>query len=110
MTGTDLCVNKPHKSRSYLNHLVQVLTINSTTTVPSSVNRRPAPRNMCQMVGVQSANYIIIVTLAAGDSSGLNTNNGNLHKAIEINPKKLKRCVRCLQRHWTSELGNIPTK
>jgi hypothetical protein len=23
MTGTDLCVNKPHKSRSYLNHLVQ---------------------------------------------------------------------------------------
>jgi hypothetical protein len=20
MTGTDLCVNKPHKSRSYLNH------------------------------------------------------------------------------------------
>jgi hypothetical protein len=24
MTGTDLCVNKPHKSRSYLNHLVYV--------------------------------------------------------------------------------------
>jgi len=23
MTGTDLCVNKPHQSRSYLNHLVQ---------------------------------------------------------------------------------------
>ena len=23
MTGTDLCVNKPHLSRSYLNHLVQ---------------------------------------------------------------------------------------
>ena len=22
MTGTDLCVNKPHMSRSYLNHLV----------------------------------------------------------------------------------------
>jgi hypothetical protein len=22
MTGTDLCVNKPHKSRSYLNHFV----------------------------------------------------------------------------------------
>jgi hypothetical protein len=22
MTGTGLCVNKPHKSRSYLNHLV----------------------------------------------------------------------------------------
>jgi hypothetical protein len=22
MTRTDLCVNKPHKSRSYLNHLV----------------------------------------------------------------------------------------
>jgi hypothetical protein len=22
MTGTDLCVNKPHKSRSYLNHLL----------------------------------------------------------------------------------------
>jgi hypothetical protein len=22
MTGTDLCVNKPHKSQSYLNHLV----------------------------------------------------------------------------------------
>jgi hypothetical protein len=22
MTGTDLCVDKPHKSRSYLNHLV----------------------------------------------------------------------------------------
>ena len=26
MTGTDLCVNKPHKSRSYLNHLVQMQT------------------------------------------------------------------------------------
>jgi hypothetical protein len=25
MTGTDLCVNKPHKSRSYLNHLVFVM-------------------------------------------------------------------------------------
>jgi hypothetical protein len=24
MTGTDLCVNKPHKSRSYLNHLVHM--------------------------------------------------------------------------------------
>jgi len=24
MTGTDLCVNKPHQSRSYLNHLVYV--------------------------------------------------------------------------------------
>jgi len=24
MTGTDLCVNKPHKSRSYLNHLVSL--------------------------------------------------------------------------------------
>jgi len=23
MTGTDFCVNKPHMSRSYLNHLVQ---------------------------------------------------------------------------------------
>jgi len=22
MSGTDLCVNKPHQSRSYLNHLV----------------------------------------------------------------------------------------
>jgi len=26
MTGTDLCVNKPHKSRSYLNHLVLIHT------------------------------------------------------------------------------------
>jgi hypothetical protein len=25
MTGTDLCVNKPHKSRSYFNHLVYSL-------------------------------------------------------------------------------------
>jgi hypothetical protein len=25
MTGTDLCVNKPHKTRSYLNHLVLTL-------------------------------------------------------------------------------------
>jgi len=25
MTGTDLCVNKPHMSRSYLNHLVHQL-------------------------------------------------------------------------------------
>jgi hypothetical protein len=25
MTGTDLCVNKPHLSRSYLNHLVHGL-------------------------------------------------------------------------------------
>ena len=24
MTGTDLCVNKPHQSRSYLNHLVYI--------------------------------------------------------------------------------------
>jgi hypothetical protein len=24
MTGTDLCVNKPHQSRSYLNHLVVI--------------------------------------------------------------------------------------
>ena len=24
MTGTDLCVNKPHMSRSYLNHLVHI--------------------------------------------------------------------------------------
>jgi len=24
MTGTDLCVNKPHLSRSYLNHLVYI--------------------------------------------------------------------------------------
>ena len=27
MTGTDLCVNKPHKSRSYLNHLVFTYTV-----------------------------------------------------------------------------------
>jgi hypothetical protein len=26
MTGTDLCVNQPHKSRSYLNHLVHIVT------------------------------------------------------------------------------------
>jgi hypothetical protein len=25
MTGTDLCVNKLHKSRSYLNHLVETI-------------------------------------------------------------------------------------
>jgi len=25
MTGTDLCVNEPHKSRSYLNHLVLII-------------------------------------------------------------------------------------
>ena len=24
MTGTDFCVNKPHMSRSYLNHLVYI--------------------------------------------------------------------------------------
>ena len=24
MAGTDFCVNKPHKSRSYLNHLVML--------------------------------------------------------------------------------------
>jgi len=24
MTGTDFCVNKPHMSRSYLNHLVRL--------------------------------------------------------------------------------------
>ena len=24
MTGTDLCVNKPHQSQSYLNHLVYI--------------------------------------------------------------------------------------
>jgi len=33
------------------------------------------------MVEVKSANFII-VSLAAGGSSGLNTNNDNLHKAI----------------------------
>jgi len=27
MTGTDLCVNKPHQSRSYLNHLVFIKKI-----------------------------------------------------------------------------------
>jgi hypothetical protein len=27
MTGTDFCVNKPHLSRSYLNHLVRVTTL-----------------------------------------------------------------------------------
>jgi hypothetical protein len=27
MTGTDLYVNKPHKSRSYLNHLVYFVLI-----------------------------------------------------------------------------------
>ena len=30
MTGTDFCVNKPHMSRSYLNHLVQGLHNKST--------------------------------------------------------------------------------
>jgi hypothetical protein len=30
MTGTDLCVNKPHKSRSYLNHLVPVVIMQAT--------------------------------------------------------------------------------
>ena len=29
MTGTDFCVNKPHMSRSYLNHLVNG-TLNNT--------------------------------------------------------------------------------
>jgi hypothetical protein len=28
MTGPDLCVNKPHKSRSYLNHLLISKRIN----------------------------------------------------------------------------------
>jgi hypothetical protein len=27
MTGTDLCVNKPHKSLSYLNHLVYICNL-----------------------------------------------------------------------------------
>jgi hypothetical protein len=31
MTGTDLCVNKPHKSRSYLNHLVLQIKIHRIT-------------------------------------------------------------------------------
>jgi hypothetical protein len=29
MTGTDLCVNKPHKSRSYLNHPVHSVANNA---------------------------------------------------------------------------------
>jgi hypothetical protein len=34
VTGTDLCVNKPHKSRSYLNHLVYyVLTVMELVSV-----------------------------------------------------------------------------
>ena len=32
MTGTDLCVNMPHKSRSYLNHLVIFTAPNIDTT------------------------------------------------------------------------------
>jgi len=28
MTGTDLCVNKPNQSRSYLNHLVYTSNLN----------------------------------------------------------------------------------
>jgi len=31
MTGTDLCVNKPHIFRSYLNHLVQMFMPISTS-------------------------------------------------------------------------------
>jgi sulfur relay (sulfurtransferase) DsrC/TusE family protein len=27
MTGTDFCVNKPHMSRSYLNHLVAYINL-----------------------------------------------------------------------------------
>ena len=34
MTGTDLCVNKPHMSRSYLNHLVIEL-LHYFTTIAS---------------------------------------------------------------------------
>jgi hypothetical protein len=38
MTGTDLCVNKPHKSRSYLNHLVYLDAW--------EVGTRPSPKNL----------------------------------------------------------------
>jgi hypothetical protein len=37
MTGTDLCVNKPHKSRSYLNHLV------SSSALPTLKRPKPMP-------------------------------------------------------------------
>jgi len=42
MTGTDLCVNKPHKSRSYLKHLlfpkqISVEIINSVTVGKNNV-------------------------------------------------------------------------
>jgi hypothetical protein len=33
MTGTDLCVNKPHKSRSYLNHLVHKASYTNYTVL-----------------------------------------------------------------------------
>ena len=42
MTGIDLCVNKPHKSRSYLNHLVFVLLcnlLNSCVLLIHPINR-----------------------------------------------------------------------
>jgi hypothetical protein len=39
MTGTDLCVNKPHKSRSYLNHLVPPAHKVVSETVSASAER-----------------------------------------------------------------------
>ena len=33
MTGTDLCVNKPHLSRSYLNHLVSITAKDPTDLI-----------------------------------------------------------------------------
>jgi len=53
MTVTDLCVNKPHKSRSYLNYLVSVLVAAYFTHCSQSIPEAvitvvPAPDDGCQ--------------------------------------------------------------
>ena len=59
MTGTDLCVNKPHKPRSYLNHLVIITnagtsdigTINSNDRIAEtlySLGKCLSQENMCK--------------------------------------------------------------
>jgi hypothetical protein len=64
MTGTDLCVNKPHKSRSYLNHLVYIyiyiyIYIQRPTTTRSCLHFK------CQYLFIYSAGCTVFPHLPA---------------------------------------------
>jgi hypothetical protein len=57
MTGTDLCVNKPHLSQSYLNHLVFVTYECGCGLqgLTPGLTFKHSSNCMCQQQGVQKA-------------------------------------------------------